>query len=222
VPDQQLRPHWVNNDPRDRDRRESADSPLNEWGASQSPNAETVELNGYHTKSATFAMAPDGSSFELTYLWENGDDATAVTVRKTIKLYRSPRKRHGKIAGFEVMFLCPCCSGRAKRLALLRYGVGCAMCAEIRWGSERESKIARLVRRIDEIAGALELQDWYEVPRAKPKGMRVARYLSLIERSRRLVAQLDGHFARRRRLRGNNRKYLHETILALQRSARSS
>jgi len=120
------------------------------------------------------------------------------------------------------MFLCPTCGRRAKRLALLRHGVGCAKCCDIKWGSERESRIARLVRRIDEIAGALELQDWFEVPRAKPKGMRVVRYLRLVQRRQRLLAQLAGHFARRRRLRGNNKKYLHETMLALQRSARSS
>jgi len=71
------------------------------------------------------------------------------------------------------------------------------------------------VRRIDEIAGALELQDWYEVPRAKPKGMRVVRYLRLVQRRQRLLAQLAGHLAGRRRLRGNNKKYLHETMLAM-------
>jgi hypothetical protein len=197
---------------------------LAEWGAFQSAHVETVELNGHHTKSATFMMAANGFSFELTYFWEDEGDETAITVRQRIELYRSPRRasRERQVMGYEVMFPCPTCGRRAKRLALLREGPGCAKCLDIKWGSERESKIARLVRRIDEIAGALELQDWYEVPRAKPKGMRVARYLSLIERSRRLVAQLDGHFARRRRLRGNNRKYLHETILALQRSARSS
>ena len=48
---------------------------------------------------------------------------------------------------------------------------------DIKWGSERESKIARRVRRVDKIAGALNLQDWYEVPRAKPKGMRAVRYV---------------------------------------------
>ena len=115
------------------------------------------------------------------------------------------------------MFLCPTWGRRAKRLALLRDGPGCAKCLDIKWGSERESKIARLVRRIDEIAGALELQDWYEVPRAKPRGMRVVRHLRLIERRRRLMAQLAGHLARRRRLRGKNKKYLHETMLALRR-----
>src|SRR5262245_63426370 len=124
-------------------------------------------------------MSLASSSFEPIYLWEHERaDTAAVTVRKTIRLYRSPRKRHGMIVGFAVMFICPTCLGRAKRLALLRHGVGCAKCSEIKWGSERESKIARLVRQIDEIAGALEL-DWYEVPRAKPKGMRVVRYLRL-------------------------------------------
>ena len=191
---------------------------LAEWGAFRSPHVETVELNGHHTKSATFMMAPNGISFELTYCWE-GEGYEAVTVRERIQLYRSPRRasRERQVMGYEVMFLCPTCSSRAKRLALLGDGVGCAKCCEIKWGSERESKIARLVRRIDEIAGALELQDWYEVPRAKPKGMRVVRYLRLIERRRRLLAQLAGHFARRRRLRGNNKKYLHETMLAMRR-----
>ena len=161
-------------------------------------------------------MCGSGFSFELTYCWEGEGDATAVTVRERIQLYRSPRRRPcGRIIGYEVMFLCPTCRRRAKRLALLRDGPGCTKCLDIKWGSERESKIARLVRRIDEIAGALELQDWYEVPRAKPKGMRVVRYLRLVQRRQRLLAQLAGHFARRRRIRGNNRKYLHETMLAL-------
>ena len=43
------------------------------------------------------------------------------------------------------------------------------------------------------------------------------RYLRLVLRRQRLLAQLAGHLARRRRLRGNNKKYLHETMLALQR-----
>ena len=165
------------------------------WGAFRSPHVETVELEGRHTKSATFAMCGSGFSFELTYFWE---DEPAGTVRQRIQLYRSPRRasRDRQVMGYEVMFLCPTCGRRAKRLALLRHGVGCAKYCEIKWGSERESKIARLVRRIDEIAGALELQDWYEVPRAKPKGMRVVRYLRLVQRRQRLLAQLAGHLAR--------------------------
>src|SRR5215467_13673944 len=187
-----------------------------EWGAFRSPHVETVELDGHHTKSATFAMCGSGFSFELTYCWE-GEGYEAVTVRERIQLYRSPRRasRERQVMGYEVMFLCPTCLGRAKRLALLRHGVGCAKCCEIKWGSERESKIARLVRRVDEIAGELKLQDWYEVPRAKPKGMRVVRYLRLVQRRQRLLAQLADHLARRRRLRGNNKKYLHETMLAM-------
>jgi len=125
---------------------------LAEWGAFRSPHVETVELEGRHTKSATFAMCGSGFSFELTYCWEGEGDATAVTVRERIQLYRSPRRasRERQIMGYEVMFLCPTCGRRAKRLALLREGPGCAKCLDIKWGSERESKIARLVRWIDE------------------------------------------------------------------------
>jgi hypothetical protein len=62
---------------------------LAEWGAFRSPHVETVELEGCHTKSATFAMCGSGFSFELTYFWE---DEPAGTVRQRIQLYRSPRR----------------------------------------------------------------------------------------------------------------------------------
>jgi len=70
----------------------------------------------------------------------NGLIDEAVTVRERIQLYRSPRRRPcGRIIGYEVMFLCPTCSSRAKRLVLLSGGPGCAKCFDIKWGSERES-----------------------------------------------------------------------------------
>src|SRR5262252_431207 len=163
------------------------------WGAFRSPHVETLDLDNHRVETAKFAMNDSGFSCELTYCWQDDDDA--VTVRERIQLYRSPRMRNGRIIGHEIMFLCPGCQGRAKRLALLRHGVGCAKCCEIKWGSERESKIARLVRRIDEIAGELELKDWYAVPRAKPKGMRVVRYLRLVQRRQRLLALLAGRLA---------------------------
>jgi hypothetical protein len=90
---------------------------LAEWGTFRSHHVETVELNGHHMESATFMMAPTGFSFELTYLREDEVDATAVTVRERIQLYRSPRRasRERQVMGYEVMFLCPTCGRRAKR-----------------------------------------------------------------------------------------------------------
>ena len=44
---------------------------LASWGAFLSPHVETVELDGRHTKSATFAMWGSGFSCELTYLYEH-------------------------------------------------------------------------------------------------------------------------------------------------------
>ena len=59
------------------------DSPtLASWGAFLSPHVETVELEGRHTKSATFAMWGSSSSFEFTYFWE---DDPAGTVRHTFR-----------------------------------------------------------------------------------------------------------------------------------------
>jgi hypothetical protein len=71
-----------------------------------------------------------------------------------------------------------------------------------------------MVRRLHETSDALRLKDWFEIPRAKPKGMRLARYLRLIQRRQRLLNKLAEHWQRRRRIIGNNKKLYYETMVA--------
>jgi hypothetical protein len=182
---------------------------LSKWGAFQSDGIQTVtDLGGHYTDEATFVMTSDGLSFEITYPWRKGE--IAITVRERVRLYLSPRRR-----GFERLFICPRCERRCRCLALIGRGVGCAYCFDIRCPSERESRIARLARRMDETAGALELKDWYEIPKGRPKGMRADRYVALLHRRQHLLAQLCQHFSRRQRIVGNNKMWLHHLTVAL-------
>jgi len=181
---------------------------LSGWQAFQPDLTETIELGGHYVKEATFVMDGEGKAFLLIYRFTGAD--ADITVRRRIALYRSPRK-----PGYETMFLCPLCGRRAKRLALIGRGVGCAKCFQIRWGCMRESRTARLVRRMNETTQALGLQGWTEQPQGKPVGMRLDRYVALLARRQHLLAKLGQHFARRRRIRGDNRKHVYDFMLAV-------
>ena len=75
-------------------------------------------------------------------------------------------------------------------------------CGPIVWGTCREGKVARLVRRANRIAWHLGLQSWAEKPLEKPPHMRMRRYVSLLEQRQRVLGKIAGQLARRRRLYG--------------------
>src|SRR5215468_4096858 len=83
--------------------------------------------------------------------------------------------------GKEIVFQCPSCDRRCTRLAFRSYGLVCARCGPVTWGSNREGKIARMVRRANTIADKLGLQSWANKPTKKPANMRLARYVSLLD-----------------------------------------
>jgi hypothetical protein len=146
----------------------------------------------------------------VAYRWKNKSSEVDKVVRQRVGLYLSPRK-----PGFERLFVCPNCSRHCRLQALLGRGIGCAKCFNICWGSQRESRIARLVRRTEETAAALGLNHWYEVPQGRPKGMRTDCYLALLYRRGRLMDQLRQHFMKRRRIVGNSKLWLNELRMAL-------
>ena len=158
---------------------------------------------------ATFIMDSDGRAFTLIYVW-HGDDEDAVTVKKRVRLAEIPRG-----FGHEIVFRCPVCERRCKRLALRRYGLGCAKCLDIVWGSNREGKCARLARRATYIAHDLGLQSWAEQPVKKPKHMRLRRYLHLLDQRQRVLGKIARHLATRRRLAGDNTMHLGNLLQAI-------
>jgi hypothetical protein len=143
-------------------------------------------------------MDDAGKSFTLVYVWHNGsDDVTTCRVR--VLLDEIPRG-----LGNEIVFQCPSCDRRCTRLAFRCYGLVCTKCGPVTWGSNRESKVARMVRRANTIADKLGLQSWSQKPTKKPRHMRLARYVSLLEQRERVVAKIARQLHSRRRITGNN------------------
>jgi hypothetical protein len=128
---------------------------------------------------------------------DGSDDVTTRRIR--VLLDEIPRG-----LGKEIVFQCPSCDRRCTRLAFRSYGLVCAKCGPVTWGSNREGKVARMVRRANTIAEKLGLQSWVQKPTKKPRHMRLARYVSLLEQRQRVLVRIAGQLFTRRRITGNN------------------
>jgi hypothetical protein len=172
---------------------------LQGWQAFRPGTCESIDIEGEGIdESPTFIMDDAGKSFTLVYVWHDGsDDVTTCRVR--VLLDEIPRG-----LGKEIVFQCPSCDRRCTRLAFRSYGLVCAKCGPVTWGSNREGKVARMVRRANTIADKLGLQSWSQRPMRKPGHMRLARYVSLLDQRQRVVAQIAKQLHSRRRITGNN------------------
>jgi hypothetical protein len=182
---------------------------LGSWGAFQQDLCETVEVQGEGLKElATFIMDSTGRIFTLVYVWHDEDD-NQTTVRQRV-LLDEVKRGYGR----EIVFRCPRCERRCTRLALRPYGMGCADCLPIVWGSSREGKCARLARRANTIAQKLGLQSWAQVPTSKPVGMHMRTYVSLLDQRQRVLDKIAHHLVVRRRLRGDNMLHMGNLLRA--------
>jgi hypothetical protein len=169
------------------------------WQASRPGCCETIDTECEGIKEMpTFIMHDAGQSFTLVYAWHDGaNDVT--TCRLSVLLDEIPRG-----LGREIVFRCPSCDRRCTRLALRSYGIVCAKCGPVTWGSNREGRVARLVRRANTIADKLGLQSWAQKPTKKPRHMRPTRYVSLLGQRERVVGKIAWQLYSRRRITGNN------------------
>src|SRR5262245_58839115 len=121
---------------------------LQEWHAFRPDVCETIDdIEGEGLEGpVTFMMANDGRSFHVVYVWRDDTD-DVKTCRIRVLLDEIPRG-----LGKEVVFQCPSCNRRCTQLAFRPYGLVCAKCGPVTWGSNREGKVARMVRRANTIA----------------------------------------------------------------------
>jgi hypothetical protein len=169
------------------------------WQAFRPGCCETIDIEGEGIKEMpTFMMDDAGKSFTIVYAWHDASD-DVTTCRLRVLLDEIPRG-----LGREIVFRCPSCDRRCTRLAFRSYGLVCARCGPVTWGSNREGKVARMVRRANTIAGKLGLQSWAQKPTKKPPHMRLARYVSLLDQRQRALAKIATQLRSRRRITGNN------------------
>jgi hypothetical protein len=65
-----------------------------------------------------------------------------------------------------------------------------------------------MVRRANTITDKLGLQSWPQKPTKKPRHMRLAKYVSLLEQRQRVLAKIATQLHSRRRITGNNLLHL--------------
>jgi len=124
------------------------------------------------------------------YQWEG--EGAASRVRSVIELDRRPCC----FGGARAFFICPRCARRTLRLAVLPAGLRCGTCGAITWGSRRETKTQRIVRRANKLAGRLGLEHFADPP-LRPVRMRTTTYLAIVVELERLKREINRRAAAR-------------------------
>jgi hypothetical protein len=168
---------------------------LNRLGAFVPDCCDQLEMDGEGLKEpATIIADSEGKSFTIIYAFHDDRQKDVITVRCRVKLARIRRPY-----GWETVFECPDCGRKCMRLALRRFGLQCAQCGPIVLGSNREGRVARLVRRANLISYALGMNSWVERPVDKPPRMRMKRYVRLLEQRARVLSKIGAELATRQR-----------------------
>jgi hypothetical protein len=164
------------------------------WGAFEPGRLETVEFDGDHlpTKTLVFEMQDQGDHFRAFYEWKLDDDEP-TTVRSEVRVEKYPCR----FGGHRTYFICPCCDRRVLRLAVLDSGLACARCGRVTWKSRREQPLARVIRKANKVGNKLGCDEWWDVPKARPKHMRLKTYELLRGRRLLLTGQINNRLAAR-------------------------
>lgn len=112
-------------------------------------------------------------------------------IRSTVRIERTPC-RYG---GTRPIFVCPGCARRTRRLAVRPAGLLCGKCAGVTYGSQRETKTRRLVRRANVLAGRLGMEHFTDAPK-RPPYMREATYQKTLAELRAVVDEINIKAAR--------------------------
>lgn len=124
-------------------------------------------------------------TFSAFYVWK-GEADDAGPIRSSVRLERRPCR----FGGTRTYFLCPRCERRTLRLAVLAGGLCCGTCGRITWGSRRETKTRRLVRKAYKIALRLGLDYFGDHPK-RPPHMRAATYARIMAELEPLKAEIN-------------------------------
>jgi hypothetical protein len=131
----------------------------------------------------------DRDTFSAFYVWKGKEDE-AGPIRSTVRLERRPCR----FGGTRAYFICPRCTRRTLRLAVLAGGLCCGRCGKITWGSRRETETRRLVRKANKIALRLGIEYFGDPPK-RPPHMRAATYARIMAELEPLKAEINRRVA---------------------------
>ncbi|MEQ1819788.1 MAG: hypothetical protein ABL871_14390 [Terricaulis sp.] len=151
--------------------------------------AGPVEFDGLTPSAIHCEHDPERDTFAAFYVWPGKDDE-AGPIRSTVRLDRRPCR----FGGTRPYFICPRCSRRTLRLAVLSGGLCCGTCGRITWGSRRETETRRLVRKANKVAVRLGLDYFGDHPK-RPPHMRAATYVRIMAELEPLKAEINRRVA---------------------------
>lgn len=128
-------------------------------------------------------------TFSAFYLWKGQEDE-AGPIRSTVRLDRRPCR----FGGARAFFICPRCTRRTLRLAVMAGGLACGTCGRITWGSRRETETRRLVRKANKVARRLGLDYFGDSPK-RPPHMRATTYARIMAELEPLKAEINRRVA---------------------------
>ena len=175
---------------------------ISSWGAFEAGKLATIEFDGNHlpTKTMVFEMQDSGDHFRAFYEWKP-HNSEPITVRAEVYL----EKRPCRFGGARAFFIAPCCRRSVLRLAALDVGLMCARCGGVTWASRRERPVHRAIRKANKLAEELGCDTWRDLPKSRPRHMRLATFELLQYRQHQLVGKIHDHirgqFTRRGLLR---------------------
>ena len=159
------------------------------WGALSAGYSGPITFDD--TKPAKLHVEHDSERDMLSafYVWPGQEDESGP-IRSVVRLERRPCR----FGGTRAFFICPRCTRRTLRLAVLAGGLCCGTCGRITWGSRRETETRRLVRKANKLALRLGL-DYFGAPPKRPKHMRTATYARTVAQLEPLKAEINRRVA---------------------------
>ena len=163
------------------------------WGALVSGRRETIDFHDDDLPKLAFEMDDTEDKFSVYYTWPDRVGGLPQPIRSTVRLDHRPCR----FGGTRPYFVAPCCARRTLRLAVLEAGLYCRECGSVTWGSRREHKLDRLIRKGNKIAARLDCEAWHAEPTSRPKHMRREIYAALQAKRSEIAEQIYQRMADR-------------------------
>lgn len=161
------------------------------WGAFEPGCQETVHFDTDSLPRVAFEMEAE-AAFRAAYRWQAfGQEPTGDVLTSRICIER----RACRFGGSRAYFICPYCLRHTLRLAVLPEGLRCGTCGRVTWGSRREGKTRRLIRKANKLARRIGSEDWDQRPGRPPAHMRLTTFARIEAERSALTDEINAKIA---------------------------
>ena len=148
--------------------------------------------NGRSSGNVLLVVSAD-QSLQVIYKWRNSGDTDWISAKHTVHLTSTPVHFGGKRSWCR----CTDCNRRVAIIYVAGSQVSCRHCMDIRYTSQREQPIDRIIRRKDKLESKLGFNLHNGLIQLKPKGMHWKTFDQILQKARAADAEIISHFKER-------------------------